>query len=633
MTAEGVETPSDVVGIWPDLHSFVSELHNIPEASPDLVMEAAAFYSRARRLASRAVVDRAQDIIAVRDSNFLQRQTRVAPYAAAVSDKCSQAKLKIMWRQSAADVKPQAAADSTSLPVHVPELKDSKLQGLFSLLVKHVLDLSSLGIPPAEQHSQQSCQLIMKGASSASAAYIATATSSLRRWIRFASERQLSVVAPAPAELAAFFREVALGGPTAAASVYQSLSWLDKKFGIGWPLQHFLVCPYKLLSSGHASKQAKELEPWEFLNLVALAEELTGPCRTVAAFVLQSAVSCIRFAHVQRSRLIAVHAGWLEYECSMGKSRQGGRRPPYRWACPEVCRGSFSLVETLQQFHEEVAHPKATFLWPAIQLSSEHLWQILEETPFRTNRQMSRSRFMECFRGLLTRAGLHPSKAHTAHYNRLRRFMPTAAMVFQCSAADAQAVGSWTENVQGSKAPTNKITMAVHYAGERVARSAKVKLDLIAKMWRIYRTKAGDYPSQGKLLEPDSWTWEAINRSRVASAEVASAEVAVLSPARAPGTEGSSSSSESEAASSTASVPGVVDCADLEWFQQRDKVHLSRERNEEQRYVPWCREQPFHQDPTQTGVGLPFTEVSKYCSKCLSRAPVGITQSIKDLAA
>ena len=107
----------------------------------------------------------------------------------------------------------------------------------------------------------------------------------------------------------------------------------------------------------------------------------------------------------------------------------------------------------------------------------------------------------------------------------------------------------------------------------------------------------------------------------------------MLSPARAPGTEGSSSSGESEVASSTASVPGVVDCADLEWFQQRDKVHLSRERDEEQRYVPWCREQPFHQDPTQTGVGLPFTEVSKYCSKCLSRAPVGITQSIKDLAA
>ncbi|OLQ13116.1 hypothetical protein AK812_SmicGene2960 [Symbiodinium microadriaticum] len=331
LTAEGVETPSDVVGIWPDLHSFVSELHNIPEASPDLVMEAAAFYSRARRLASRAVVDRAQDIIAVRDSNFLQRQTRVAPYAAAVSDKCSQAKLKIMWRQSAADVKPQAAADSTSLPVHVPELKDSKLQGLFSLLVKHVLDLSSLGIPPAEQHSQQSCQLIMKGASSASAAYIATATSSLRRWIRFASERQLSVVAPAPAELAAFFREVALGGPTAAASVYQSLSWLDKKFGIGWPLQHFLVCPYKLLSSGHASKQAKELEPWEFLNLVSLAEELTD-----------------------------------SHMCS--------------------------------------------------------------------DRDL-----LQCMRG--------GSNMNAAWANL------------------AKAVGSWTENVQGSKAPTNKITMAVHYAG------------------------------------------------------------------------------------------------------------------------------------------------------------------------
>ncbi|CAE7335732.1 unnamed protein product, partial [Symbiodinium sp. CCMP2456] len=427
----------------------------------------------------------------------------------------------------------------SSLPVSTRDSKESKLQGLFLLLVQHVLDLSQLGIAQADQHSQQSFQLVMKGASSASAAYISAATSSLRRWIKFATERKLSVIAPAPAEMAAFLREVALGGPTAAASVYQSMSWLDKRFGVGWPLLHFLVCPYKLVSCEHAAKQAKELEPWEFLNLLMLAEELTGPCRILVSFVLQSAVSCIRFAHVQRSKLIAAHSGWLEYECSMGKSRRGGCRPPYRWACPEVSRGSFSLLETLQQFHEEVAHPKASFLWPAIQLSSEHLWQIMEDTPFLTHRQMSRSRFMECFRGLLTRAGLHPSKAHTAHYNRLRRFMPTAAMVFKCAEADAQAVGSWTENVQGSKASTNRVPMAVHYAGER----------------------ASDYSSHGMLLKPDSWTWEAVNQTKV----------------------------------------GVIDCADLEWFQQRDKVHLTKERDLEQRSVPWCREQPFHQDPSQRG--------------------------------
>ena len=430
-------------------------------------------------------------------------------------------------------------------------------------------------------------------------------------------------MSPAPAALASFFQDVAQGGPTAAASVFQSLSWIAKNFGVQWPLQHFLVSPYKSVCCEHRACQADELEPWEFLNLLLLALELTGPGRVIAAFVIQSAVSCIRFAHIQRSRLVQAHPDWLEFECSVGKSKRGGVRPPYRWACPEIRQGDFSLKNTLLQFQEEVAHPQARFLWPAVQLSQDNLWQIVEETPFLVHKSMSRSRFMECFRGLLIRAGLPPARAYTAHYNRLRRFMPTAGMVYDAPPADAQSIGSWTENIQSAKPQSQKLTMSVHYAGERVARSAKVKLELLAKLRRTYRLKAADYASQSSLLKPDSFTWAEVSQSQVQRASRKGA-------AQKASSSSSSSSSDFSEGSASENAAAPQACEGMEWFQ--DKYHLTREKDEHVRSVPWCRTAAFPQDPTQQGVGLTSVPLSKYCSKCLARAPRYVKQAVRELS-
>lgn len=125
----------------------------------------------------------------------------------------------------------------------------------------------------------------------------------------------------------------------------------------------------------------------------------------VLTFMIQSAVSCIRFEHMQRSRLVAAHEGWLEFECSKGKARKKGARPAYRWATPEVEFQGWSLCSTLQDFYLHECLPDASYLWPALQLRAEELWELTDVTPFEATKPMSRSRFLELLRGALAEMG------------------------------------------------------------------------------------------------------------------------------------------------------------------------------------------------------------------------------------
>lgn len=50
-----------------------------------------------------------------------------------------------------------------------------------------------------------------------------------------------------------------------------------------------------------------------------------------------------------------------------------------------------------------------------------------EATPCIIDKPMTRSRYLELFRGALIQAGIPPPEATSAGFNRLRRFMPTMA--------------------------------------------------------------------------------------------------------------------------------------------------------------------------------------------------------------
>ena len=210
---------------------------------------------------------------------------------------------------------------------------------------------------------------------------------------------------PAAIHLADFFRHVTAGGPTAASAVYHVFRWYNRNLGASFPLEHF--------------------QPWGLLNILAITQELTGTAQVIGLFILMAAVSCIRFRHMQRSHVVALHEEprrWLEMCCAKGKSRVRFQ-PPSNWAVPDL----FSLVKCLMQVFSKHHPHDATFLWPALGLKASDFWQLRETAHLLLARKMPGKQFLELFRGFLCRALVDPSPAACAGYNRLRRCMPSGA--------------------------------------------------------------------------------------------------------------------------------------------------------------------------------------------------------------
>ena len=104
------------------------------------------------------------------------------------------------------------------------------------------------------------------------------------------------------------------------------------------------------------------------MNLVMMASHAQGSYRLVLAFMIQSAVSCIRYEHMQRSSLVRCGPDYLEFRCSQGKARRQGARPAYSWVTPEVSWQGWSLISTFRDFYaNELAK-----LWLPVAGTSPH---------------------------------------------------------------------------------------------------------------------------------------------------------------------------------------------------------------------------------------------------------------------
>ena len=70
----------------------------------------------------------------------------------------------------------------------------------------------------------------------------------------------------------------------------------------------------------------------------------------------------------------------LLFECSQGKARRRGARPPYVWAMPELEFQGLSLHRIVGDFLTVELDPARNFLWPPLQLSADDLWEVTEST-------------------------------------------------------------------------------------------------------------------------------------------------------------------------------------------------------------------------------------------------------------
>ena len=631
---------SDVVDVAYFWRSLDAALADLGPQDDDEVCACELFYRRCCQASMREQGLRAGEISVDRQSLF--SRTSVEALSASASTRPAKAP-RLLWSTSSAGAGLQVSV-VTGPPVPpkpMDELRLRKTSEFFLTLRTSVLDLRQLGFEQVNWDDLNQVTtartMIMRATEHLSLSRLNTLHSCLRRWIQYAHNHGLPVFNPAPAYFAAFLQEVSRGGPTAACSVYQALRWTVLNMGACLPTEHVLIRPFRLHAPGHVSGQAEELQPWEFLNILEITRTLVGSPRILACLVIMSAASCIRFAHLQRSSFVRANSEFLEFLCRKGKSRRGGSRQPYSWAMPSLVWGDLDVTAVLRDFFTDSLPESGGFLLPALALHSEDLWQVHDMTAFRADRKMSRSRFLELFRGLLIRAGVPFDKASRAGYNRLRRFLPTGAKVCALTPHEAQAVGSWVEIPDGATSsqgprPQAKTLMSDHYAGEKVSSSAAIKLKILRSVFQTVRAKRIQLIMTDSLLKPGCLLWEHIKRSASLASGTACAVAEPEPPAKDPASSSDESSSDTSVASSGSSSNQVInagDAAEIEWFSQRARRHIIREMVEG-RPVPWCREEAFTQYPACRGVGISKAG-SPFCHKCLARMPEALRRCILEV--
>ena len=324
-------------------------------------------------------------------------------------------------------------------------------------------------------------------------------------------------------------------------------------------------------------------------------------------------------------------------------------------------------------------------MWPAVSLNPDDLWQVHDATPFEVTKRMSRARFLELFRGTLIEIGLHRDAAMSAGFNRLRCFMPTLGNCLQFDPVSLQAIGSWTEiPAGGGPNPTFKpqkasMPMGLHYAGQKVARSAQVKNHALACFLKLWRRKQPELSLNHEgLVPPDSWTWQEVcaTSSMIqlpavadlpaapeiqegaiapgALADIESRQRPDEQPPPLPAVEGPSTAASddesdisdwpprSEPTSPSASdvsadgeelvgiIPPDEAVDNMKWFQQGQKVHILRRDDLQGRRLPWCRDAAFPQDPQKEGEGLGTMDRTRVCQRCLGRMPSSLYVALAD---
>ena len=228
-----------------------------------------------------------------------------------------------------------------------------------------------------------------------------------------------------------------------------------------------------------------------------------------------------------------------------------------------------------------------------------------------------------------------------------------------------QAIGSWTEVPQGGglDASAQKaraiIPMGLHYASQKVQRSASVKLRCLTRFLQLYHHKANDLPlgSDG-LLQANSWKWpefqaaletvpeiavppaieepiepvnaeavgeiEAINQETEKTKEDADSSSGLDVSSDSESSSGSASDASAEGIDLLGTLPDDTAVNEATWFRQSKKLHIAKEDQGDGRPVPWCRDTAFQQEPLARGQGFASTPHDNMCQKCLARMPRGL---------
>ena len=304
LTDIGVQTCRDLRNLWPTGAAMVEEFEaKHGKHSADEAFGMAMVFTLAGHRAHDALLQSIDMVVEERSSSQLQKPSLRLEVAPSTSITPTVRRVLDTGFRGPAPVLQACAAADPAVKEHAT--KQVKLNALFQLLLEDFIDVTELGLSWSALQDPMKLQkfkdTLMEAPSRLSFQRIGALTSSMRRWKRWAVQRGYSVQAPTPLQLSEFLREVASGGPTAASSMWHACHWFSEKMGCRLPTDHFLTRPFKMHAVTHTGSQALELSPGELVNL---ASRSRGTKSVLLAFMIQLAVSCVRFEHIQRSTLV-----------------------------------------------------------------------------------------------------------------------------------------------------------------------------------------------------------------------------------------------------------------------------------------------------------------------------------------
>ncbi|CAJ1330278.1 unnamed protein product, partial [Effrenium voratum] len=267
--AEGVETASDLVGLYPHVDAFLDHISSTMRArvDADAALEMAGVWTRVARMA-RAATKHAVDVIAAHRLSVFPSQPLTPAEPAA-----KPARMKHLVAGGSGQSLPTTIVEGQDAKMVKDEaVKQNKLDLLFHILLEYVIDLAELGVQEQDLRDPVARQgvrdTVLHGASRLSTQRIGSLVSSFRRWARHCQTKGWNLQSPKPFELASFLRSVSQGGPTAAASMHAALKWSACHAGAKFDMDHHLVLAASGFLVPAVALSAEDL--WEVTDATAL---------------------------------------------------------------------------------------------------------------------------------------------------------------------------------------------------------------------------------------------------------------------------------------------------------------------------------------------------------------------------
>ena len=396
---------------------------------------------------------------------------------------------------------------------------------------------------------------------------LSRAVNTASRWAAWCEQNGVSPWMPSALEVGLWLRSLRAKGPTAARGAFAALKWLQRHVGAPFHTASEEVASYGVDAPEHEEIPASPMSValWVLLEQVLGSANAGDPFKLLSACWIFLLVGCVRFKHLQQSRLIECYADGLEFLCAKGKARVRGAQRPFRWRMPRFGITGIDLFKVwsklLRTAFEDLKG--VGFVLPDFRPKRVPLERVtgLAEGP------MPRWKFTRLSTAMFKQLGVtyvHRGKPSALTYAS-RRVLPTLADIAGFRPREMLAIGAWMDSKRPSLQEMSwRLAMPLRYSDNKLALSQRLKSELIGAA----RLAWSRWCCQKESRDP---SWEDLIPLWPRRAEVSSAV-----PAALPGkqTEGSSSPLLSE--------PSISDAEDdrdeptwlLPASSKRSKLHL-----------------------------------------------------------